>query len=566
MAKQPKKKNFLQKVNDKALGWKKQYEERLLTPLKLRSKAFSSGLKTYFKKNSTVIMILAVIIIAAYGFDLFNLNLTIDEEIHSFYNPPETWVRQGRWGIYLFRELLIPFTTVPFMPLFVGLCFHLTGMLILLEVWGVKKAWQKVLIGAIGIICPIAATMYTFSIMNFAIGAGYFFVALSVWNFARASKGWRYLSVLPGALAISMYQAFLPTLLVAYLAYLVIKVTEKNTHIVKHILETILVVLGSALVYWGVQKLFELSDTALISAYITNQISLPGSWQEIKTLGVVFLRQMFCFYTGHEDLYIDKLYVLGVLIFVSAMAYLVTVFDSKVKASAKIWSLLLYFALVITPFISGFFMRGVYFPRLMLSYPIALAALLMLGLQSQHKLLRSLIGIAAVLTLFVFAMTDNRLFASSHMALQRDRLVAANLNLRIADAAAEAGISVDQLKYLEVIGSLTYPEAELFPEIDTFGASFFSWDGGNNYRMILFLRTLGIGEYDVLPNQQRLEAIPIVRAMPVWPDPKSVKVVGEAVLVKFGPYSDFQVNNVCNGLFEAGSSDFEACQVQFYGH
>ena len=560
-----KKKKLLQQLTDTVNLWGKKMEKTMLSPFQLWVKTSQSKLKVYFKHNNTVILILALIIIAAYGFELFNLNLTIDEEIHSFYHPPETWIRQGRWGIYLLRKLLLPYTTVPVIPLLLGLGLHLLGMLILLEVWGIKKGWQKVMVGAMGIICPVVATMYTFSIMNFAIGAGYFLVALSLLVYAMAHKGWRYLAILPGLLAIAMYQAFLPTLVTVYLAYLLIRGLEKNPQLFKGIAESVLITIGSLLGYWGVQKLFEFIDKAFISTYISNQISLPASWQEILSLARVFLQQILRSYTGHESLYIDKVYVLGILLFIATMAYLVRLFNLKTKVGAKIGSLIIFAGLIITPFISGFFMEGVYFARFLLSYPLALAALLMLGFTNKNRFLQGLLGVFAVLTLFSFALADNRLFASSHLTLQKDRLVASNLNMRIADAASEAGVRVGDLKYLEVAGYLDYPKADLFPEIDTFGGSFFGWDGGNNIRIILFLRTLGIGEYDVLPNLQRLEMRPTMQAMPSWPDPESVKVIGETVLVKFGPYSGFQMTGMCGGLYDSAGSEYQQCMAQFTG-
>jgi hypothetical protein len=564
MAKQ-KPMKWYEKVNQKLDLWVENLKNKTLVPLESWLKSLADRSKTYLKKNGTVILILAIIIIAAYGFDLFNLNLTIDEEVHSFYNPPETWIRQGRWAIYVMRKMMLPYTTVPFIPLFLGLCFHLAGMLILVEAWGLKRAWHKVLVGAIGILCPVVATMYTFSIMNFAVGAGYFSVALSLLIFARAKKGWKYLAILPGMFGIGVYQAFLPTLLVAYLAYLVVQGLRENAALYKNTLKMLAIVVGSLAGYWCVQQLLQLSNDAFISNYVTNQLSLPTSWQDFLFLGRGFLVEIFRLYSGHESLYIEKLYSLGILIFLAAAAYLVEQADVRMKVGQKIWSILLYALLIVAPFISGFFMHGAYIPRFLLSYPLALAGLVAVGLHSRHVIMRALILVFAAMTVFGFALTDNRLFAASYFALQADRLTAANLDLRISDAISEAGMTRDDINYLEVVGYLDYPESPLIPEIDTFGGSFFQWDSGNNIRIILFLRTLGIGAYDTLPNEQRLEMVPIAQAMPNWPDPHSVKVEGDAVLVKFGDYSAFQVNNICGSLFESGGSEYQACTARFDG-
>ncbi|MCJ7695317.1 MAG: glucosyltransferase domain-containing protein [Anaerolineaceae bacterium] len=440
--------------------------------------------------------------------------------------------------------------------------FHLAGMLILIEIWGIKKNGHKILVGAIGIVCPVVITMYTFSMMNFAIGAGYFFIALSVLIFTRARKGLLYLAIIPGILGIAMYQAFLPTLLAAYLSYILLMGMKAEIGLFRRLVQILIICAGSILGYWGVQQLFQLSNSTYLSAYITNQLSLPGSWSEVLSYGKSMLIQMFRLFSGHESIYVEKLYALGIMLFLAGMAYLVDMVQKDSKVWSKLWSLLLLTGLLVSPFVGGFFMQGNYAVRFLLAYPLVIAAVVMLGLSSSYRFLRIIIGFLAIITLFRFAITDNRLFAANHLVLQADRLVASNLTIRIADAKEKAE-SLEEIKYLEFAGYLDYPETKLIPEIDTFGGSFFFWDGGSNSRIIYFLRTLGIMDYEVLPGAQRLEAVPLMQTMPVWPVPDSVKVVGDVVLIKFGDYSSTQMNDICSGSYEGLALVYQNCLAKF---
>jgi len=106
-------------------------------------------LSDYLKEHGLLVALLSGVAIAAYGFELFNLNLTIDEELHGFTSHDTMWIAQGRWGMFLLNRLLIPYPTIPFVPLFVALVFHVAAVLILLEVWGVASKLQQVAVGSI---------------------------------------------------------------------------------------------------------------------------------------------------------------------------------------------------------------------------------------------------------------------------------------------------------------------------------------------------------------------------------------------------------------------------------
>jgi hypothetical protein len=138
----------------------------------------------------------------------------------------------------------------------------------------------------------------------------------------------------------------------------------------------------------------------------------------------------------------------------------------------------------------------------------------------------------------------NHLFAASHLALQEDRATASRLILRFEDALSESQ-NTEKLKYMEVVGFLNRPATELIPKAETFGASFFEIDEGSSMRLGYFLQTLGFPELEPLPTDRRVQMIETANAMPVWPEKGSVAIVGDTLLIKFGPYSNTQKSAIC---------------------
>jgi|GEM_PF-4543193 len=52
--------------------------------------------------------ILAAVIFLSYGYEIFNFNLSIDEEIHAIHGGQWlAWLAQGRWGIALLNYVLV---------------------------------------------------------------------------------------------------------------------------------------------------------------------------------------------------------------------------------------------------------------------------------------------------------------------------------------------------------------------------------------------------------------------------------------------------------------------------
>jgi hypothetical protein len=506
---------------------------------------FLSELQIYLKENAYLIFALAAIALAAYGFELFNFNLTIDEEIHAaIYGPVRAWVMQGRWGMYLLNDFLMPYTVIPFVPLFVALVFHIGAILLMLNSWKVRSLPQQVIVGALSIAFPIMAYMYTFSTINYGIGIGLFCIALSLFIYAKNSGAKRFYAVIPAAFSLAIYQGFIPALIAVFLIYLISTLIYSHKISFKDLTVISFIHILALLVYSVVQQIFVVIMLIPHDPYTSGVFDFSYL---LHNLGAVlfqtFRYSLLPIYFGSKSLYAVDVNALGFLLIVSFFGLIAGLWLSKSSKSNRLLILVFFLLLVVLPFASVLLMRGDFSLRMLIALPIAIPGIVMLGMLNSSRDFKILVALLTAYCVFQFITSTNHLFASSHLALQADRVLASQLIGRIADAQTEAGSQ--DLQYMEIIGWYSRPPTELIPQIETFGASFFGWPQGTSIRAISFLETLGFEKLQVLPIDKRGQMIDVVNLMPIWPEKGSVRVVGDVVLVKFGPYSDGQKQEIC---------------------
>lgn len=499
----------------------------------------------YIKDNLQLICILVILAISAYGFELFNFNLTVDEEIHSTYSGPLlAWIEQGRWGIYLLNALVMPKTIIPFVPLFVTLLFQMGAILLLLNVFGVKSKLEQVVVGAIYMTFPIMAYVYTFSTFNYAIGIGLFFISLGMYLFVR--QGWkRWFSILPIAFALSIYQGFLPVILGAFLMYLLIMLIRARFFRIKEVAIFIGILLAAYIVYDLVLQLLLFLLHIKVDPYIAGQFDLNFFLK--NPFGVLFQVLNYLVlpvYSGAQSIYTFKIWSMGILLLISVTSLLLSF--RKLSPTQKILGLLLVFGLLFLPFASGLLMRGQMSMRFLLAVPIVFSGSVLLGMMERSRGYKIFISVLAGICVYYFVISNNQLFASSYLALQEDRSLATRVIDAIETARVEAGLQ--KLQYIEVVGYYARPSLPSIPKIETFGASFFEWGFGSSARVADFLQLMGYPVLKPLSSRDRVRLIPITEEMPIWPATGSVKIVDDVVVIKFSPYSALQRQDICTAI------------------
>ena len=512
-------------------------------------------LDSYIKKNGQVITILGVIALAAYGFELFNLNLTIDEELYAFFSGSSIlWIGEGRWGMYLLNKFLLPYPVIPAIPLFLALVFHILAVLIILNCWEINSKLEQVVAGAMMFTFPTLAYIYMFSTLSYGIGIGFFCVALSLFLYVKNQRYWRWLMVVPISFSIAIYQAFALVLAGVFIVYLIIEI-RKGNQIWRSVLNMALMFMGAFLIYYLIQRLWmwrllSLLGEAEKSAFL-DRILYTQRYFDFASLQDhayrVFSRtwsNLVDYYSGVHLDYAIEIRVLGFVMIASIVGLIINLMNYKSSIVNKALVLLLSIALLGLPFLGVVFSNGRVLTRTLLALPVSIAGIVILGLLERPRILRISILTIALFCIFQFSVSTNRLFGASHLALQADRLVAVRLMEKIDEAKAETGIQ--NPTYLEIVGKLVRDETLAIPWRTTIGLSFFELPTIGQPRIASFLEISGYQTLRSLPSSRLAEFVEIANAMPAWPAEGSVQIVGDTVLIKFGDYPVAYKREICD--------------------
>ncbi|MFZ1547779.1 MAG: glucosyltransferase domain-containing protein [Candidatus Nitrotoga sp.] len=505
-----------------------------------RNEHYFLSLSDFLRNNATLIGFLGAIALAAYGFELFNLHLTIDEELHSYASNSLEWIKQGRWGMFLLSYFLFPQPVIPFAPLFIALAFQLLAIVVLLDAWGAKENLGKMSGGAIAMAYPGMVYIYAFSTINFGIGIGLFMVALSVLVFVRTNGAIRLLSALPATLALSIYQGLAAGLAVAFIVYIVANTIKSGRHRVDFSELVLIAIVGIlSIVLYSVSQMIAIAVSGLKIGYVDQFFDLIFLWQHpaevIRRLHITVSN----IYTGSASYFGISVGMVPVVTGLAIGSLGVRLVQCELQMFSKFVIGLLCVSITLLPFALGLVMRGELPLRTVVAMPIALAGLIALGAYGRTWIFANILGFAVAFCVFQFVVSTNAMFSSSALALESDRLIAARLLERIEAARMEAG--TDQIRYLEVVGYPNIPPTRLKPKSEVIGASFFEWDQGNVYRILLFINTLESKDWKALPSAEQRALIEVTSIMPSWPSYGSVRVFGDTAVVKFGEYSYSQL-------------------------
>ena len=491
--------------------------------------------RSHFAERRGVVIGLMVLMLLAYGFQLFNFNLTIDEEIQGATFDPTQWVSSRRWGMFVLNRLVLPFTVVPVVPLALALTFHFCAVLLLLKAWSVREPGDQLLVGSLAIATPTLAYMYTFDVISFGIGAGLLATALSLEMFQRFSGRRRLLAAIPGGFALAIYPTLGLALIGVYLVSLVRATASGSTGQGRTLAEMVTVGVAAWAVYLGGQALAMATLNEARSGYIDLYFDLGALRDRPVAVAKAVARRVLDVYRGDATVYSHLAWALPILI---AMLFVSVAWKARRLGGSVIRRLALVasFPLVLLlPFAGGVLSGGYIALRFLVAVPFALAGAMVLAIPAGR--LRSVVYVLTVMTLLQFVTATNSLFGSSHLALQRDRALATRV---IHEIEVASGSSPVIPRYFEVVGVPTFVSTELIHRSETFGASFFEWEQGDACRILYFFRTLGFHDLTAMSSDQRALLVPVTDQMRQFPAPGSVIVSGDVVIVRFGPYTDTQ--------------------------
>jgi len=221
------------------------------------------------------------------------------------------------------------------------------------------------------------------------------------------------------------------------------------------------------------------------------------------------------------------------------MLYLVIRIFQKGRPGKRMLGILSLFGLILAPFALSFALGSPLPARSLVALPLMIAGLGYVASIAASKPLKYLFLIASLIMALHNSFSNTRLFYANHLASQADRDLANRILARINELdVTYAGKTAVPLA---IIGARGYSPNEAFIKNETFGASFFEWEGGNPYRILFFIRLMGVECFRVADPKQYQAAFEESKNMKVWPNKSSVLYTGNTVVVKLGEITEAQM-------------------------
>lgn len=489
------------------------------------------------------LIVAALVGLASFSIEITNLNLSIDDEVALYEGAvPTLWIARGRWGLFALSRLLFPYPVIPNGPLLFSVLLMAVSAVLLSKQWRLERQADIALVASAMVSLPILSHILQFSTMSAGIGPGFLAVALAtVFIGDKASPARLLLVSLLITVAMSFYQAFLVVALSAFIVKLALSRNESARG--EPLLKWLLLSALCAGVGYGAHAL---ATRALTSAfqipadsYIGELQAFPESWAELMFRVQQNLALAQRIVLGSSDVFGIHVYFLPVTIgFCVALAVVMVV----AKGGQRRWMLqavVLLASLFALNILAAASSKHVAI-RFMLGFAVVVGAWLVfaLTLSRSSPPLRDVTVCLALLTIFQFVQSNNRLLSSAKLAYEIDQSVAQQLIYEIRRLESETGATS---KHLEISGYWRPEDTPAIARAEVIGASFFEWDGGNPFRVGYFLGANGLRLLPPAPLEKRVKAFQASLSMPTWPATGSVSIVDEVAVIKFGPLSQPQL-------------------------
>jgi hypothetical protein len=513
-----------------------------------RSSNMYNLLIKYASENKPLILTAFVCAIACYGFDVFNYSLSIDEEVLAVNDNINAWIAQGRYGIYIIKKLLNLNDLYPFyLPLLSIMTVSLSAI-----VWcfifgivsnGKSDKYGSYIFAILYISCPVLAYYLSFNTFNLPVSIGMLLVALSMIHYAsycvyRKSRVNIVVCSLYVSFAISIYQCmaglWLSGVILCIIIGLIVPADASNEFYRGFVVRCgicAVLVLGLALSVYllGAELLYKFVPK---SNYTDNFIG----WKYNNVfITMISLKAYINSFLYGQAYYGSKWFWLSIPL---AVYIALSTFMRSGVTVALIMTVSMIL-LILSPFLLSFALgTGMPF-RSMQAVSLMLSGMFFLALlRAGSKRTRCFIIILGVYIFTQNAQAVNKLYFSDYLRWQADRQLATLILDRIYMQELP-----ENMKSIPVVfvGTHSLEPDRIFVKSETFGASFFEWEGGNSARIVYMLKTLGIQELRVPGQNEYLLALDESKNMPSWPAKGSVKLRDGVIIVKLSEMSDAQL-------------------------
>ena len=495
----------------------------------------------FVKKNKIIIIFSFLVAIFTYGYELFNFSLSIDEEIDSFRTASEAYVYifVGRWGLYFINLFFQPTSLIPYYPTIIALiCLSASAAIFVTRNPG--KLSSGMIFSILYISNPIHSYYLSFNTsgMYYTMGLAlttiaYFIFKHTIENRNNYLRNYFFTILLLG-FSISLYQSHLVFFLV-FVAYFIfiesLSPEGLQWKFMRRIILGLLVVVSLSLIFYKIGD--KLTRYYFLPADLNTSIYLDNfsKWGELpskQVLSNLYLEtKAFLTGTGPSGgilgLSLKSIPIIILLI-------LINVFRLKRPVLKNTISVIVFFAMILSPFLLMFYTGAKLPVRAMIPLTLMIALLWLTEYRQAGAFLRRLMFLFALLILINNTWINTRFFYATYTSWQADRDIATRIIERIYQLDPHKNQGEIKVAFS---GNYAHQQNELFFKSETHGASFFEWNPGEPYRISPFFKTTGVNEIKTVSLNLLKDYKSEIEVMPSWPDYGSVKLFDDIVVVKF---------------------------------
>jgi hypothetical protein len=484
--------------------------------------------------------------VAVYAAELTSFTLSIDEELFAYVaQPGPFFIAQGRWTMALLSSLLPPLSTTPFLPTAMFCAGLVVSGLVLAGCFAESRLEARAFIGFF-VSCPIWLHVAEFNVTSWGIGAGLCLAAGAVALLRRNRYSTAIGAALATTVAIGIHQSLLAFVVCGSLLSASLRMLEAQpasptflARLRHHVGPLAISWSLAALLYYGTtQLLLLLSNEHLryvdtfvhLGEFATNDTSSAAIDRTVDRLALLLIGSDATFLRWRWGLASILLAWIGA---VAAAVRAARTARGRLSATGLGGVFLLGSALAaVGPLIVS---AGTAPLRTLAGLPILYG----MGAASalKHKAARR----APLWLIFYFALFINSwisatLFNADAIARDRDRVMATQLATRINELAPD--LLRGESRPFILVGKWAHEVAGPAARAEVFGTSFFEHDDGQVNRVASYLRLLGVrGLRPERLSKARSRLLQALEALPSWPAPGSVTLLGDLLVVKVGPLS-----------------------------
>lgn len=454
-----------------------------------------------------------------YGFEITHFTLSIDEEFKD--NFTQT-LMLGRWGHAILKHYILPEPYIPFFTSFVSI-FALSISSVLSAFYLDLKRYQAIAFVIMLAALPQLAYQMEFANQADTISIAFVLSSLSLICMDKDGKWYWTSFVILTVIAVSIYQS----IFLYSLSLLCVKLTLEAVRSNYGFKVTI-----PKFIKYSTATVLALIINSMISRVINIYLSVPHTNYLDNMIGwgnkplIEIARSIYSIFIQYITFSANP----GLNMFTIVLTWFLLILLSALFSKKNRISIVTHcIVTILSAFALNFLIGGWLSPRAMTQLPIVFAGMFIIAMVS-FGLNKASLPISLIF-LAVGGASSNTLFYNDYMARKSDDQLGRDIVTTIYNKYPSFDILSTPVFFYGSITPYNYYRA---PYTDSFGASFFEWDGGNNRRIYAYMSISNIAKF-VEPNENQINKASITgKSLPSWPNRDSVYLHDGVIIVKIG--------------------------------